>query len=155
MTVIDIADGPLPQRVGIAASEFNQAITEPMLEAAVAVMEAAGIPEILVVRVPGALELAVTAAGLAAQGCEAVVAIGAVIQGETDHYETVARESARGLSEVASRHGIPVGNAVLTVREYRHAHERSRPGPGNKGREAAEAALATARRLAAIRAHPS
>lgn len=151
MAVIHIEDGPLPRRVGIAAAGFNQAITEPMLSEAIAVLEAAGVPEILVLRVPGALELAVAADGLAAQGCETVVAIGAVIQGETDHYEIVARESARGLSEVAARYGIPVGNAVLTVREYRHAHDRSRPGPGNKGREAAEAAVTTARRLAALR----
>jgi 6,7-dimethyl-8-ribityllumazine synthase len=143
-------EGEVPPRVGVVAAEFNQAITEPMLEEAIAALEEAGVGDIVVLRVPGALELPVGADALAAQGCRAVVAIGAVIQGETDHYEIVSRESARGLGEVSLRRGIPIGNAVLTVREYGHALDRSRPGPGNKGREAAEAAVATARRLAGL-----
>jgi 6,7-dimethyl-8-ribityllumazine synthase len=140
-----------PERAGVVAAEFNQAITEPLLRGALEALEEAGVGELVVMRVPGALELPPAADALAADGCRLVVAVGAVIEGETDHYEVVARESARGLMDVAIRRGIPVGNAVLTVREYRHAVERAAPGPGNKGREAAEAAVRLARRLASLR----
>jgi 6,7-dimethyl-8-ribityllumazine synthase len=84
------------------------------------------------------------------RGCDGVVAVGAVIKGETDHYEYVCAEATRGIGEVALRTGRPVGNALLTVREYEHALERSRPGPGNKGAEAAEAVLTVCRGLAAL-----
>ncbi len=142
----------VPRRVGVAVATFNQPITEPLAAGALGVLHDLGVAEILVVEVPGALELPVAAAALAEAGCEAVVAVGAVIEGETDHYRVVADQSARGLMDVAVRHRIPVGNAVLTVREYAHAVERSRPGPGNKGAEAAEAAVATARTLAGLAA---
>lgn len=142
--------GPGPRRVGLAVATFNQAITEPMADAALETLEGLGVDEVVIVEVPGALELPVAAAGLAQAGCEAVVAVGAVIEGETDHYRIVADQSARGLMEVALRHRIPIGNAVLTVRAYQHAVERSRPGPGNKGAEAAQAAVDAARALAAL-----
>lgn len=146
-----VAEGPVPQRVGLVVSSFNAAITAPMRDAAIRVLEAAGVEEIPILEVSGALEIPVAALALLHQGrCAGVVAIGAVIKGETDHYEHVATEASRGIGEVALRTGKPVGNAVLTVREYDHAVERSRPGPGNKGGEAAEAVLALARRLATL-----
>ncbi len=140
-----------PRVVGVAVATFNEAITGPLRDGALDALERLGVEEVVLVEVPGALELPVVAAALAAAGCEAVVAVGAVIEGETDHYRVVADQSARGLMDVSVATGIPVGNAVLTVREYAHAVERSRPGPGNKGAEAAEAAVHTARALAAIR----
>ena len=146
-----IAEGPVPARVGVVVSSFNAPITAPMRDAAVRVLEAAGVEAIPILEVSGALEIPVAALALLQQGdCAGVVAIGAVIKGETDHYEHVANEASRGIGEVALRTGKPVGNAVLTVREYDHAVERSRPGPGNKGGEAAEAVLALARRLASL-----
>ncbi len=144
------ADGP--RRVGVAVATFNQAITEPLRDGALETLERLGVDDVVVVEVPGALELPVVAAALADAGCDAVVAVGAVIEGETDHYRIVADQSARGLLDVSLRYGIPVGNAVLAVRAYDHAVERSRPGPGNKGAEAAEAAVRCARALAAIHA---
>jgi 6,7-dimethyl-8-ribityllumazine synthase len=83
-----------------------------------------------------------------ARTCDAVIAIGAVIEGETDHYEHVSTQTSAGLMQVSIETGVPVGNAVLTVREYEHARERSLPGPGNKGAEAVQAALQA---VAAIR----
>ena len=146
-----VGEGPVPKRVGIVVSSFNATITAPMRDAAIRVLEAAGVEEVPILEVSGALEIPVAALALLQQGaCAGVVAIGAVIKGETDHYEHVATEASRGIGEVALRTGKPVGNAVLTVREYDHAVERSRPGPGNKGGEAAEAVLALARRLAAL-----
>ncbi len=70
-----------------------------------------------------------------------------MIKGETDHYEHIAAQTARGLMDVALETGVPVGFGVLTTRTSEHALERSRPGPGNKGAEAAEAAVAAAQVL--------
>jgi 6,7-dimethyl-8-ribityllumazine synthase len=131
-------------------AQFNEAITARLAEGAVEALEEAGVGDILVARVPGALELGLVASGMLEAGCEIVVAVGAVIKGETDHYEYVAAETSRALTEVALRSGRPVGNAVLTVREYEHAVDRSLPGPSNKGREAAEAAVVAFRVLAGL-----
>jgi 6,7-dimethyl-8-ribityllumazine synthase len=73
-----------------------------------------------------------------------------VIEGETDHYEHVAREAAAGLAAVARDTGVPVAFGVLTVRQERQARKRAAPGPENKGAEAARAAVMTALALRAI-----
>lgn len=148
----DIEPGPVPGRIGIAVSSFNESITELMLEAALAEAKRSGVTETIVLRVPGAMELPLATQSLAEEGCEAIVAIGAVIKGETDHYEYVAEHATRGITDISTKTGVPVGNALLTVREYEHAVERSLPGPGNKGAEAAEAAISLARKLATLRA---
>ena len=153
--MIEVDYGAGPRRVGIAVSEFNEPITRPMLEAALRELDASGVEDVIVLRVPGALEIPVALLGLVERaGCDAVVAIGAVIKGETDHYEHVAAEAMRGVADVALRTGVPVGNAILTVRDYEHALERSRPGPGNKGGEAASAVVTVFRRLAGLSAIP-
>ncbi len=131
-------------RIGIAVAAYNREITEGLLAGAESVLAGA---EVEVVWVSGAFELPVVAQALIANGCDAVVALGAVVAGETDHYEHISRESVRGLQEVMLRSGVPVGLGVLTVREVVHAKERSVPGPANKGREAAEAAVRTVRLL--------
>jgi 6,7-dimethyl-8-ribityllumazine synthase len=148
---VTVPDGPVPERIGIVVSTFNDRVTAPMRSEAERVLKEAGVQVIPVLEVPGALEIPVAAQALIERaGCAGVVAIGAVILGETDHYEHVARETVRGIGEVALRTGRPVANAVLTVREYSHAVERSRPGPGNKGAEAADAVVLVARRLATL-----
>ena len=91
----------------------------------------------------GAWELPGAAAHLA-QRADAVVAIGAVIKGETDHYEVIVGESASGLTRVALDAVKPVTNAVLAAHTLEQALDRSEPGPGNKGAEAAVAAVAAA-----------
>lgn len=136
--------------VGIAVSTFNAVITEGLLQGALAALEEAGAARVTVVRVPGSLELPLVARRLAEHDCDAVVVVGAVIEGETDHYQHVATQTASGIRSVALATGVPVTNAVLTVREPGHARDRSLPGPSNKGREAAEAAVISARVLRAL-----
>ncbi len=130
-------------RIGVVVAAFNEFITQPLLDGTLDRLEALNVASVQVVRVAGALELAPLAAHLAEQA-DAVVAIGAVIEGETDHYEYVATQSAAGLARVSIDSGIPIANAVLTVREVEHAKDRSLPGPSNKGYEAAEAAVIAA-----------
>ena len=102
---------------------------------------------------PGAFELPALASAAAESGRYAcIIALGAVIRGETPHFEYVAGEAARGLNEVAVRYAIPVGFGVLTVDTLEQATERAGGGAGNKGREAAEAAIAAADVLARLRA---
>jgi 6,7-dimethyl-8-ribityllumazine synthase len=136
--------------VGIAVATWNRSVTDRLLDAAVARLEELG-SEVTVIRVPGALELPVACLGLVEAGCGAIVAIGTVVKGETDHYETVVRESASGVSRVALDSGVPVTNAILAVAEFGHAIERAGEGAANKGHEAAEAAVVTARALRGLR----
>ena len=136
--------------LGIVLSTFNEDITGGLLEGALAACEQMGIDSTVVVRVSGALEIPVVAKHLAAHH-DAVVAIGAVIEGETDHYHHVATQTSAGIMLVSVETGVPVANAVLTVRSYDHARERSLPGPGNKGAEAVEAAVRAARAVARLR----
>ncbi|HEY5578967.1 MAG TPA: 6,7-dimethyl-8-ribityllumazine synthase [Acidimicrobiia bacterium] len=137
--------------IGVAASTFNAVITEGLVAGALRALEAMGVEQVTVLQVAGALEVPLAARRLVDTGCDAVVAIGAVIRGETDHYRHVATESAAGLRSVSLETGIPVTNAILTVREFEQARDRSQPGPGNKGYEAAEAAVATVKALRALR----
>jgi 6,7-dimethyl-8-ribityllumazine synthase len=130
-------------RVGVAVSSFNAVITDDLLVGALAALEESSVVDITVVRLPGALELPLAAQKLIAAGMDAVVAIGAVIEGETDHYAHVATQTMAGLQRVALDTGVPVANAVLTVRKFSHARDRSLPGQANKGYEAARAAIAT------------
>ena len=141
-------------RVAVAVACFNEAVTSGLLDGALAALAAAGAEDPTVARVPGAIELPVVARALAEAGHECVVALGAVIEGETDHYEHVATQTAAGLREVAVATGVPVALGVLTTRDADLARERSLPGPGNKGAEAAEAAVRTAQLLRGIRALP-
>ncbi len=135
-------------KVGVAAATFNSEITDGLLAGALSVLDDA---DVTVVRVPGSFELPLITRTLIESGCEAVVALGAVVLGETDHYEHIARETARGLQDVMLSTGVPVAFGVLTVRDIEHARLRSLPGPGNKGTEAAEAAVRTARLLGELR----
>ncbi|HWL50319.1 MAG TPA: 6,7-dimethyl-8-ribityllumazine synthase [Acidimicrobiia bacterium] len=129
--------------VGVAVATWNRTVTDRLLEGAVTRLEALGA-EVTVLRVPGALELPIAALGLADAGCDAVVAIGTIVRGDTDHYEIVIRESTAGIARVALDTGVPVTNAILAVNDFAHAVERAADGPSNKGFEAAEAAVSTA-----------
>lgn len=137
-------------RLGVAVATWNRAITDRLLDGALTRAEELGVVDATVVRVPGALELPVTALALAREGCQAVVAIGTIIQGDTDHYDIVVRESSSGLARVALDTGIPVAQAVLAVRDASQAKERSGPGADNKGREAVDAAVAAANALSGL-----
>jgi 6,7-dimethyl-8-ribityllumazine synthase len=135
------------RRVAILVSRYNEVITARLLEGALACCGEAGMTRdaIDVVWVPGAFELPVAAAAAAETGrYGCIVALGAVIRGDTPHFEYVAGEAARGLGAVALQHGVPVGFGVLTVDTMQQAVDRAGGSAGNKGHEAAAAALGAA-----------
>lgn len=127
-------------RIGIAMSRFNTDVGEGLLSACTAELQNLGVaPEdILICTVPGALELPLTLQTMAQSGnFDALVAIGAVIRGETYHFEIVSNESSRGITEVQMDTGIPIANAVLTTENDDQALVRM----AIKGKEAAQAAV--------------
>ncbi len=137
-------------RIAVLTARFNDEVTSGLKQGALEALEEAGPDEILTLDVPGAFELPVVAQAVARSGYDAVVCLGAVIEGETDHYEHVAHRTSEGLMRVQLDTGIPVAFGVLAVRDLTDAMTRSRPGPDNKGREAAVAAVVTARTLRVI-----
>lgn len=137
--------------VGVVAASWNPTITDRLLEGALERLRELGVGQVTVLKVPGSLELPIGADTLLEKGCDAVVALGAIVKGDTDHYDIVVRESTRGLTLVSTRRGAPVANGVLAVHDISHAVDRSRPGPANKGEEAASAAVATAMAIQAAR----
>jgi len=136
-------------RVGIVASLYHQQVMEGLLDGALRALREVGITEPAVLRAPGSFDLAVVARALADRGCDAVVALGAVIQGGTPHFEHVSRAAADGLTRVAVDTGVPVGFGVLTCNTEEQALDRAGlPGSTEDlGYEAAIAAVATARVL--------
>jgi 6,7-dimethyl-8-ribityllumazine synthase len=132
---------PAAIRVGVAVSDFNQAVTNRLLDGALGYLERIGVEQVDLLRVAGAWELPLAALTLLRDGCQGVIAVGAVIKGETDHYEVIVRESAGGLTEASLQAGKPIGNAVLAAHDLEQALARSEPGPGNKGAEAAAAVV--------------
>jgi 6,7-dimethyl-8-ribityllumazine synthase len=133
-----------PVRLAIVVSRFNNQITKRLLDGAVACLRAHRIPDDRwrVVVCPGAFELPQTAARLAsADRYDAIVCLGAVIRGETPHFDFVAAEAACGIQDVALRTGIPVVFGLLTTNTERQARERAGGRHGNKGWDAALTAL--------------
>ena len=145
-------------RVMLLRSTFNGVVVDGLVRGAEEALRAMGArpADVTTVDVPGAFELPLVASVAARSGrWDAIVALGAVIRGETDHYEHIAREAAAGLAAVARESSVAVGFGVLTVSEEAHAHARAAPGPDNKGAEAARAAVATARLLQSLGARPA
>ena len=131
-------------RFAIVAARFNAAITDALLEGAVATLAEHGVPNdhVSVVQVPGAFEIPITAKRLAASGrFEAIITLGAVVRGGTPHFEYVAGECARGISRVALQENVPVIFGVLTTDTNEQALARAGGKEGNKGCEAAIAGL--------------
>jgi 6,7-dimethyl-8-ribityllumazine synthase len=134
-------------RVAIVVSRYNELITRRLLDGARDALREAGVPDSHVEEfwVPGAFELPVAAEEAAVSGrFRAIVALGCVIRGETPHFEYVAGEAARGLGNVALAHRVAVGFGVLTTENQSQAEARAGGAAGNKGHEAAAAALQTA-----------
>lgn len=131
-------------RIGIVVGRFNGYVVESLVDGAVDVLLRHGVQgaNITVIRVPGAFELPLTAQRMAeSDGFDAIIALGAVIRGSTPHFDFVANESAKGLSNVAMDYDIPVINGVLTTDSIEQAIERAGTKAGNKGSEAAMTAL--------------
>lgn len=140
--------------VAVLASRYNELVTRRLLEGALACAAEAGLAqdEVDVVWVPGAFELGAVASELASSGrYAALVALGAVIRGETPHFDFVAGEAARALSSVAVQHAMPVAFGVLTVDTMEQALDRAGGSAGNKGQEAMAAALELADVLRQLR----
>lgn len=128
----------------IVVARFNSFVVESLLEGAIDALKRHGISEesIRVIRVPGAFEVPLAVQKLAAQKKDdAIIALGAVIRGGTPHFEYVCAESAKGIGHVSLDAGIPVVNGILTVNSIEQAIERSGTKAGNKGAEAALAAI--------------
>jgi 6,7-dimethyl-8-ribityllumazine synthase len=106
--------------------------------------------DVTVAWAPGAFELPLLARTLVARGADAVVCLGAVVRGETGHYELVAGECAAGIQRVQLDTGVPVAFGVLTTEDVDQALARSAPGEANKGREAAATAVEMARLVQAV-----
>ena len=141
-------------RVAIVVSRYHERITSRLLDGALACCREAGASDaqIDVHWVAGAFELGIVVAELAARGAvEAIVALGAVIRGETPHFDVVVHETAAAIGRTATATRIPVGLGLLTCDTMEQATARAGGSAGNKGREAAEAALRTADLLRRIR----
>jgi 6,7-dimethyl-8-ribityllumazine synthase len=127
-------------RIGIACAKFNGGITLRLLDGAIEALAEAGVDrrDVFVAWAPGAFELPLVARAFAEAGkVDAVLCFGAVIRGDTGHYDFVAGECARGIQEVQLATGLPVIFGVLTTDTLDQALERSEPDESNKGREAA------------------
>ncbi|MBK7662891.1 MAG: 6,7-dimethyl-8-ribityllumazine synthase [Candidatus Methylophosphatis roskildensis] len=133
-------------RIGIAMSRFNAEVGEGLLSGAVEELGRLGVrdQDVLITSVPGALELPLTLQTMAQSGhFDALLALGCVIRGETYHFEIVANESARGITDVQLQTGVPVANGVLTTEDDDQALSRML----EKGRDAAQAAVEMANLL--------
>lgn len=136
-------------RIGIVQSRFNNVVCEGLLAACRVQLAEQGVSDadITLASVPGALEIPLVLQGMAQSGkFDALIALGAVIRGDTYHFEIVANESARGVSEVQLHSGVPIANAVLTTDTDEQAEERM----GVKGAEAALVAIEMANLLKAL-----
>jgi 6,7-dimethyl-8-ribityllumazine synthase len=131
-------------RMGVACSRFNRHVTDLLLEGALSRLRALGVGEDAaeVVWVPGAFELPLAARALAASGrVDAVICLGAVIRGETGHYDFVAGECASGLQRVQLDTGVPAVFGVLTTENLEQALDRAGGRHGNNGEESADTAV--------------
>ena len=131
-------------KVALIASRFNEFVTAKLVEGALdgLVRHGADPKNLTVVKVPGSFELPQIAAKLAAQGnYDAIVALGCLIRGETPHFELIAAEAAKGLAQAAVSSGVPVIFGVLTCDTMEQAIDRAGGKAGNKGWDAALAAI--------------
>jgi len=147
MSIVNIIEGDLVatgHKYGIAISRFNSFITDSLLDGAIDSLMRHGAVEsdITVVRVPGAYELPVTVQRMAKSAeYDAIIVLGAVIRGGTPHFDYVAGECTKGISQVAMQSDLPISFGVLTVDTIEQAIERAGTKAGNKGAEAALSAI--------------
>jgi len=142
-------------RVAVVSARFNEVITRQLTTGAVETLERHGVKDedISVAWVPGAFELPVVAKAFAESGqYDAVICLGAVIRGETDHYQMVANQAASGIGAVGRETGVPTIFGVLTTENMDQAINRSGGKSGNLGSNAAVAAIETALLIRSIKA---
>ena len=132
-----------PPRIALCVARFYEELAARLEQGARARLAEAGVAEAEAFSVPGAFELPVVAKFCAESGrFDGIVCLGAVIRGETDHYDYVCAEAARGIQEVGLVTGVPCGFGVLTVDTYEQALARTGTGKRDSGAHAAEAVLA-------------
>jgi 6,7-dimethyl-8-ribityllumazine synthase len=137
-------------RIGIVVTRFNEFVVEPLLRGALDALRRHGASDkqIEILRVPGAFDMPIVVRKLAlSKRYEVLVALGAVIRGQTPHFDYVAGECASGLARIALESGVPVGFGVLTTDTMEQAVDRAGGKAGNKGADAALAALEMANLL--------
>ena len=134
------------RRIGVAVARFNEVVTERMLDGALETLRAQGVQDddVLVTWVPGAFELPTACRWLAQRGCDAVVMLGAIVRGGTDHYDYVCSGVTDGAMRVQLDLDVPIGFGVLTCADMELAMARAGGDHGNKGADAAMAALTMA-----------
>ncbi|HXF59058.1 MAG TPA: 6,7-dimethyl-8-ribityllumazine synthase [Candidatus Saccharimonadales bacterium] len=140
-------------RIAVLVSRFNEIVGDRLLTGALAALERRGVRprDVLVAKVPGAFELPIVARHLARSGRhDAVVCLGAVIRGDTPHFEYVAGAASRGIARASYETGVPVLFGVLTTETLEQALERAGGAQGHKGVETAEGAIEMARLLRAL-----
>jgi 6,7-dimethyl-8-ribityllumazine synthase len=131
-------------RVGIVAAKFNQSVTGKLLSSCLDRLTKQGVKDhhVEVVRVPGAFEIPLVAKTLAASGrFDAVICLGAVIRGDTPHFDYICAEVSRGIGQAALDTGVPIVFGVLTTETVAQAVERADPTKFNRGGEAAQVAI--------------
>ena len=147
MSEVKQIDGDLivnEAKLAIVVGRFNGFIVESLLQGALDTLRRAGIADadITVSHVPGALEMALIVQRFATSGkFDAIIGLGAVIRGSTPHFDIVAGENAKAMASLALQHSIPVINGVLTTDTIEQAIERAGTKAGNKGADAAMAAM--------------
>jgi 6,7-dimethyl-8-ribityllumazine synthase len=141
-----MAEPDVTVRYAIVVAEFYGELAERLVASATRVFESAGADAVDVFAVPGAFELPLAAQIVAqTERYAGIACLGAVIRGETSHYDYVCNEAARGIQDVALRSGVPCGFGLLTVENMDQAMERSGGGKRDQGAHAAEAVLALLR----------
>ena len=140
--------------IAVVSSRFNSDVSDRLLDGALAELDRNGVraEDVIVIAVPGAFEIPTAALEAARSGVDAVVCVGAVIRGETPHFDYVAGEAARGIAQVSRETGVPVLFGVVTTDTLEQALARAGGSAGNKGAEAACGAIEMARLLRAVRA---
>jgi len=145
-------------RFAVIVSKYNDFVTDRLQAGAVAALRAAGVAgdDITIVRVPGAYEIPIAAQHAAESArFDAIVCLGCVIRGETPHFEYISSAVAHGLAEAAAATGVPMAFGVLTTNSVEEALARAVDGPGNKGHEAARAAVEMAGVVAQLTRQPA
>jgi len=139
-------------KFGIVVSRFNEFITKRLLEGALDALKRHGtdLDDIEIVWVPGSWEIPVAAKKLAQKGKNAVICLGAVIRGDTPHFDYVAGETSKGIAKIALDLGVPVINGLITADTLEQAIERAGTKAGNKGWSAALSAIEMANLLKLI-----
>jgi 6,7-dimethyl-8-ribityllumazine synthase len=141
-------------RFAIVVSRFNSFVTDPLLAGALDALKQSGVgaEDVDVVRVPGAWELPIAARTIAAlKKHDAIICLGAVIKGDTPHFDYVAGEAARGIADASEETGVPMAFGVLTTNTAEQAAERAGGKSGNKGFDAAMTAIEMANLLRKLR----